>query len=81
MSKKEKQESCKRCGSTRLALGSIYGATVEPDQEPFVDGKIEPVIVNNLVCDEIEVEGLISCHVCVDCGLIADVFMESNGDE
>ncbi len=76
MADEKKKVGCKRCGSTRLALGAIYGANVEPDQEPFEDGKIEPVIVNNLVCDEIEAQGLITCHVCVDCGLLVDVQIE-----
>ncbi len=72
---------CAKCGH-RLALArlDLYHAT--PDQEPYTDGVVEPVIVYGEERDEINVSiEDVGCHVCSECRTIESVWIESSESE
>ncbi len=80
MSKKKKQgkrktKVCKKC-RCRLALATLVVYSADPDQEPYTDGVIEPVMVSGVEQEEIGVISDISCYICPDCGIVDSVWVE-----
>lgn len=66
---------CLRCGR-RLALGSVNGFRIDPDQEPYEDGKVEPVLVYGREQYEFETIQTLSVHFCPRCENVVDVTLE-----
>jgi len=75
-------DKCEKCGTILvLASTSVFGMRVEPDEEPYENGKVEPVIVNNHPVDEIEANGFsATCHACPECGWFKDFDVTSVGE-
>jgi hypothetical protein len=69
MTKKEKIDYCK-CGG-KIALCQTFCYSIEPDQEPFINGKFEQL-------EEITLDSpiTITAHVCIKCKEVKDVNAE-----
>ncbi len=76
MAKKKDPNKCVKCG-WRIVLGFAYVEELEvtPDQEPYEDGVVEPVIVHNVEKETVEISFFMSCHVCPACGWVRDLEM------
>ena len=66
--RKEIRMTCNDCGH-RLFLTSLayYEMEVEPDEEPYEAGVIEPVVVNGKEIETLFVELHAIAHVCPNC--------------
>lgn len=74
-------DKCKKCGTVLvLASTSVFGLRAEPDQEPYENGKIEPVIVDSQPVEELELNDFhASLNVCPECAWFKDFEVSSVG--
>ncbi len=75
MAKRKKIDKCKDCGH-RLVLAGTTVDYVEPDQEPYEDGFVEPVIVDKQEITEICIDAYVNCSVCPKCGWVSYIEFE-----
>ncbi len=66
--RKKKIPRCKKCGR-REVFGLLEGEIeFSIDQEPYVDGVIEPVIVGKEEVETVNAYVSLLCHICPKCG-------------
>ena len=74
-----KADKCKKC-KHRVVLASLASSYGEleawPDQEPYVSGTEEPVMVDGQEQETLGVGGSISLHVCPKCGTVDSIWAE-----
>ncbi len=77
MSKKE--DVCKKCNH-RIVLASLASSYGEleawPDQEPYISGDIEPVVVDGEEQQTLGISSRIGLHICPHCGAVNDIWVE-----
>ncbi len=74
-----KADKCKKCKHriARALLASSYGELEAfPDQEPYVSGTVEPVMVDGQEQESLGISSRIGVHVCPHCGTVDSIWVE-----
>ena len=75
----KKADKCKKC-KHRVVLASLittYGELEAiPDQEPYVSGTIEPIMVDGQEQKTLGIGSGIGLYVCPNCGTVDSVWVE-----
>ncbi len=67
---------CKKCGHKLALAKAPICVEFTFNDEPYEADEVEPVYIDKVACDTVEIDGLIYGHVCPACATISDLWIE-----